>query len=145
PKSSDRATATRGPRLRQALRGVARPSNPAHASAGYLTPRASPASRPARTARRGDGSSWNRIQPTRAAAPNAARDTSLSGAPIPLETAGTSSATTPAHQARAPRHGRASAVTLAANDSPSTHDTSRHAIGPRNSSATANSSSVTSG
>ena len=45
----------------------------------------------------------------------------VEGALIPLETAGTSRAIVPAHRARSPRLGRASAVTLAAKTSPSSH------------------------
>ena len=56
-----------------------------------------------------------------AAVPKAARATSLSGADIPLDTAGTASAIAPAHQARRPRLGRASAVTFAANTMPRIH------------------------
>ena len=52
------------------------------------------------------------VQAWIAALPKAASATSFSGAPIPLETAGTSKATVPAHRARSPRTGRAIAATF---------------------------------
>ena len=83
------------------------------------------------------GRSCSRTQAKMAAVPKAARATSLSGADMPLDTAGTASAIAPAHQARRPRLGRASAVTLAAKTMPRTHWIPRQATGPRNSSAIA--------
>ena len=80
---------------------IAIPSSPASTSAGYFTPMASPASTPAGAARAPGGRSWTG-QATSAAVPKAASATSFSGALMPLETAGTSSAIAPAHQARRP-------------------------------------------
>ena len=62
--------------------------------------------------------------------PNAAKATSFSGAPMPLETAGTPKATAPAQNARRPSDGLANAVTVAANIRPSVHCINRHATGP---------------
>ena len=112
-------------------------SNPVSTRAGYLTPIASPPNAPATSAAVIDRRLVSRAHATMAADPNAARATSFSGAAMPLLTAGTSRATSPAHDARRPRLGRARAVTLAAKTSPSTHWMQRHATGPRNSRARA--------
>ena len=112
------------------------PEQPRQHQAPGISPR-SPArpGAPPGAADGAEGRSRHRVQAKSAALPNAARATSLSGAPIPLETAGTSSATVPAHRARSPRLGRASAATFAAKARPSSHWTSRQATGPRSASA----------
>ena len=87
---------------RSAMAGA---SSPHKTRAGYFTPIARPARSPARIAALPLGRSWSRTQAKMAAVPKAARATSLSGADMPLDTAGTERAIAPAHQARRPRDG----------------------------------------